>query len=216
VKRYLKRKGVSYRRARRVPARQIAPFRQNVMRRALEKVRLLARRGVCDLFFGDESGFSLVPPVPYLWQERGKTVTLAAQGHQKRLNVLGFWKEEGQEEQALIHTSACGSLTSHHFMALVEEKLLPALRRPAVLVVDNARLHRCAVVEAARSRWKAQGLRLWFLPPYCPHLNRIETLWKRTKYHWLDPSAYADFLTLTNSVQNILNQIGGIYRLSFA
>ncbi len=37
-------------------------------------------------------------------------------------------------------------------MALVEEKLLPSLRRPAVLVVDNARLHRCALVEAARSQ----------------------------------------------------------------
>ncbi len=49
---------------------------------------------------------SLVPPVPYLWQERGKTVALAAQGHQKRLNVLGFWKDQGQEEQELIQ--GCG------------------------------------------------------------------------------------------------------------
>jgi transposase len=30
----------------------------------------------------------------------------------------------------------------------------------------------------------AQGLFLYYLPPYSPELNRIEILWKQAKYFW--------------------------------
>ena len=30
-----------------------------------------------------------------------------------------------------------------------------------------------------RREWKHKGLHLLFLPPYSPHLNRIETLWRQ-------------------------------------
>lgn len=185
------------------------------MKRALVKVRALAARGVCDLMHGDESGFCLVPPLPYLWQEKGRTLGLPAQSHRQRLNVLGFWKEKAQEEQALIHRTVVGSVTAQHFVQAVEEQLLPFLRRPTVLLVDNAGLHRCALVQSKRRAWKAQGLRLWFLPAYCPHLNRIETLWKRCKYHWLEPSAYSDFSSLCRSVSSILRNVGAKYRITF-
>jgi transposase len=215
VTRYLKELGASFRRARRVPARKTDPWRQQVFQRALKKVRRLASCGACDLFFGDESGFSLVAPLPYLWQSKGKTVAFPAQGHQKRLNVLGFWKEEAQETQSLIYRTEYGTMTAQHFVALVEEELLPSLRRPAVLVVDNARLHRCALVASKLETWKAQGLRLWFLPPYSPHLNRIERLWKHIKYHWIEPQAYTDFATLSLKVCCILSLVGKKYSLSF-
>jgi len=54
------------------------------------------------------------------------------------------------------------------------------------------------------------------LPPYCPHLNLIETLWRQTKYRWLDCEAYRNFETLCQSVTDILAQVGTKYRLSFA
>ena len=59
-------------------------------------------------------------------------------------------------------------------------------------------------------------MRLLFLPPYCPHLNLIEILWRQTKYRWLDCDAYQDFGTLYRSVTNILAQVGAKYQLSFA
>ena len=51
-------------------------------------------------------------------------------------------------------------------------------------------------MQAKRKEWKRKGLRLVFLPPYCPHLNLIETLWRQTKYRWLDCEAYRNFETL--------------------
>ena len=50
----------------------------------------------------------------------------------------------------------------------------PGLKAGSVIVTDNARFHRKAVLgEMARGR----GCRVLFLPPYSPGLNPIENLW---------------------------------------
>ncbi len=88
--------------------------------------------------------------------------------------------------------------------------------RPTVLVLDNATVHRAKLVQVKRREWKQKGLRLLFLPPYCPHFNKIEVLWRQIKYCWLAPEAYTDFTTLCQSVTDILAQVGTKYRISFA
>jgi len=93
---------------------------------------------------------------------------------------------------------------------------VPQLSGPTVLVLDNATVHRSRVVQAKRREWKKKGLRLLFLPPYCPHLNLIEILWRQTKYRWLAAAAYQNFEALCRSVTDILAQVGTKYRLSFA
>ncbi len=95
------------------------------------------------------------------------------------------------------------------------EALRPSVSRPTVLVLDNATVHRSKAVQAKRKAWKQKGLRLLFLPPYCPHLNLIETLWRQVKYRWLAPEAYQNFESLCQSVTDILAQVGTKYRLSF-
>ena len=55
-----------------------------------------------------------------------------------------------------------------------------------------------------------------FLPPYCPHLNRIETLWRLVKHHWLPLMAYANFATLCDTVTAILDTVGLNYRVTFS
>lgn len=163
------------------------------------------------MLYGDESGFSLLPCVPYLWQRRGQTVCLPAHAHQKRLNILGFWRSDN----TLTRFAIKGRLTAQHFIQSVEE-LLPTLRYPTVLVLDNASVHRAKAVQAKRKEWKQKGLRLLFLPPYSPHLNRIEVLWRQMKYRWLEPTAYTDFPSLCHSVHSVLDQVGTKYRITFA
>lgn len=82
--------------------------------------------------------------------------------------------------------------------------------------LSNASVHRAQAIKGKRAEWKKRGLRLLFLPLYCPHLNRIETLWRLTKYRWLAPEAYQSFKGLCQSVTSILAQVGTKYRLSFA
>lgn len=59
-----------------------------------------------------------------------------------------------------------------------------------------------------------QGLRLYFLPPYSPELNRIEKLWHKMKYEWMAFKA-RDAQTLEADIDKILNGFGTDYRFTF-
>ena len=53
--------------------------------------------------------------------------------------------------------------------------------KPVVVVLDNAPFHNAGAVRDARAGWEARGIRLSYLPAYCPHLNAIEGVWRRLK-----------------------------------
>ena len=211
MRRCLRGLGFTFRRARRVTAKPPCPRKQGRVRRALARLHRLEEAGRCRVLYGDESGFCLLPPVPYLWQKKGQTLCLPATSHSRRLNVLGFLSRQGH----LHHFETLQKITAAFVIESVEA-LLPALPGPTVLVLDNATVHRSRLVRDKRKEWKQKGLRLLFLPPYCPHLNLIETLWRQVKGRWLWPEAYQNFETLCQSVTAILAQVGTRYRLSFA
>lgn len=181
-------------------------------RKALTKLRVHEQAGRCDLFSGDESGFCLQPTLGRCWQPPGPTLSVPAQAHGKRWNVCGFLRGDGE----LAHLGRTGRLGASEFIEAVETRLLPVLRRPSILVLDNGPCHRSKLVKAKRAEWRRGGLRLFFLPPYCPHLNRIETLWRLVKHHWLVPAAYTSFAALREHVTAILNVVGLDYRVSFS
>ena len=213
MRRALRRLGWRWRRARRRTAKAPAPHRVAAARKALQKLCALEAAGRCELFYGDESGFCLQPTLFRCWQPPGPTLGLPAQAHGRRLNVAGFLRGDG----ALFHFEREGRLGGAEFIEAVETKLLPALRGwPAVLVLDNGPCHRSRLVKAKRAEWRARGLRLFFLPPYCPHLNRIETLWRMVKHRWLSPAAYTTFATLRQAVTAVLDQVGSTCHITFA
>ncbi len=203
--------GYSFRRARRVPPKSPPAQEQTRARRTLSRLHRLEAAGRRHVYYADESGFCLQPPLPYLWQKKGQTVGLRSQAHSRRLNVLGFLSKEGN-----LHSFPTQeTLTATHLIESIES-LLPTLARPTTIVLDNASVHRAKAVREKQAEWKAKGLRLLFLPPYCPHLNKIETLWRQMKYRWLAPAAYTDFATLCQSVTSILAQVGTKYQITYA
>lgn len=211
MNRCLRRLGFTFRRAWRVPPKSPPAAHQARVKRALARFHALETRGKCQVLYGDESGFCLQPPLPYLWQPQGKTIGLPTQAHSRRLNVLGFLSR-----QSCLHSFQTQEKITAAFVVESLEALLPTLPRPTILVLDNATVHRSKLVSAKRREWKQKGLRLLFLPPYCPHLNVIETLWRQIKYRWLGCDAYRDFGTLCQSVTNVLDQVGDRYLISFA
>lgn len=211
VRRVLRKEGYSFRRARRVPSKASPEAQQARVKRALARLHRLETQGKCQVLYGDESGFCLSPVVPYLWQPKGKTVGLPAKSHSRRLNVLGFLSRQNH-----LHFFQAQERITAQFVQDSIEALMATLPGPTVLVLDNATVHRSKLVQSKRKEWKQKGLRLLFLPPYCPHLNLIETLWRQTKYRWLAPAAYRTFETLCQSVIEVLTRVGTKYRLSFA
>ena len=173
------------------------------------------KQGFIDLFFGDEAGFSLNLNVPYgcgrpLPQFPGEPIRILPQ-RSKRINVLGFMNASGDE----LHTFSKDGSVKADFVIESINQWRKGLTKPTVLVLDNARIHRSAVLKACIAEWEAQDLYIFFLPTYSPHLNRIERLWLKTKQRWLNPSDYADLASLQAALDKIWAEFGEKYRVNF-
>lgn len=170
----------------------------------------MQREGHIDLFYGDESGFSLLPVVPYGWQPPGQVVERPSH-YSPRLNVLAWLGESGE----LVHFSTEKSINSQFVIDSISS-WAAGLSRPTALVLDNAPIHRSKLFKAALDTWQGGGLYIFFLPAYSPHLNKIETLWRKMKYEWLDAVAYFSYESLKAAVRQLLTNFGKTNTIKFA
>ncbi len=61
------------------------------VKKEIQKLKKQQQTGKIDLFYFDESGFSLDPIVPGAIQPIGETIEIPASKSRKRLNVLGLY-----------------------------------------------------------------------------------------------------------------------------
>jgi hypothetical protein len=171
----------------------------------------LEKEGAIDLSYGDESGFCLTSAIPYGWQFPGEHVATQPR-HSQRFNVLGFYSATTNE----LHTAAREGSLDTAFVIDTLDAWAATRPRPTVLVLDNARIHHSAAFQARLQQWEDQNMHIFYLPTYSPHLNKIETLWRKVKYEWLHPEAYINFKTLQTAVWHILDRVGQQYTIQFA
>jgi transposase len=176
----------------------------------LEELKEQHRLGNIDLYYFDEAGFSLVPPVRYGWQPIGETLEIPST-RSKQLNVLGFLSLGSQ----LTSYTVEGTIDTDVVIACFDN-FCESLERPSVVAIDNASPHSSKKFESRKLEWEKKGLFLYFLPPYCPELNLIEILWRMIKYQWLPLQAYDHFKSLVKHVSDVLSQVGTRYTIDFA
>ena len=63
----------------------------------LEEFQRLDELGEIDLYYLDETGFCLIPSVPYAWQDIGEYLAISSRRSQ-RLNVLGIMNKRNHLE----------------------------------------------------------------------------------------------------------------------
>lgn len=89
------------------------------------------------------------------------------------------------------------------------------LPQPAVVVIDNAKIHTCEKFMAKVEEWQERGLHIFHLPKYSPHLNLIETLWRKAKHEWLKVADYENRATLIAALDRIFAGFGTDYTIDF-
>ena len=91
-----------------------------------------------------------------------------------------------------------------------------SIEKETVIVFDNAPIHRSEEFAEKIEEWEELGLKIYFLPAYCPSLNKIEMLWEKIKYDWLSWEAYSSYKNLCHELDSILSQIGSKYPITFS
>lgn len=169
----------------------------------------LAQQDMIKLYFGDDSGFSLTPCVPYGWIKKGEHACILSQ-RSPRVNVFALL---GTDHHLLCYQKN-GTLNAAFIIQCLDAFCL-SISKPTVIVLDNASLHTCQIVETKRQEWERQGLYIFFLPKYSPHLNRIERFWKQVKYHWLKGQDYLSLEALRQALHTIFTGFGTFFTLDF-
>jgi transposase len=186
------------------------PIEQTSKKEALAELLALAAVGLIEVYFGDESGFWQNPVIARAWQFAGEEIRLLPEKG-KRISVFGllntdcegkFWASEQ-------------SIKTEFVIDCLEEWLRDKNEKPRVLVLDNARIHRSKKMQAKRAEWEEKGFYIFNLPPYSPHLNIIEILWRKMKYEWLKAEDYLSFESLTTAIKEILSNLGAEYKINF-
>lgn len=106
------------------------------------------------------------------------------------------------------------SMNSALIIAFLDE-FATTLTQKTVVVLDNAPIHHSDEFIAKLQQWQRQDLYIFYLPAYSPHLNLIETLWRKIKYEWLKPHHYLCWQTLTQAIDEIISNMGNTLRIDF-
>jgi transposase len=177
----------------------------------LQRLQQFCADGYLNLYYGDESAFSMNPCLPYGWQAKGEIVGIVPRSCRK-INVFGIFSSDNfgftrfsdQNINADFIVSAIDDFVQN----------LPA-DKPSVLVLDNAATHHSLLFRAKSTSWQEKGLYIFYLPKYSPHLKLAEIFWRKAKYEWLKPADYFSFEKFKEKVAEIFTNISTKYRINF-
>ena len=208
IKRILRNLSFSWRRIRKKPKGKPDPAEYTQKEAELAELKQQAERGEIDLYYVDESGFCLIPYVPYAWQEKGATIEIES-GGKRRLNILGFLSLERGLVAYTTQENIDGDVVIAFFDTFISE-----LTRKTVVVLDNSTCHTSGAIEAKKAEWQSKNLEIFYLPKSSPQLNLIEILWRFMKYEWVQWWAYKGWAYLVKYIEMVICGYGTEYEIN--
>lgn len=202
--------GARYKRIRKRPRGIPSPQLVDLKKEQLQELVTLWEKGYIDLRFGDESHVCTSGYVPNGWH-LAKEEVFVPSGDKNRLNLFGMISPDCRYDGFETEDSISGEVLADFL-----DEFSLGMTKPTVLVWDNASIHRKGAVAQKTKIWMERGLFFFFLPPYCPHLNIAETLWRILKTKWIQPHHYCSKDTLHETAREILAEIGNEYVINFA
>jgi transposase len=209
IRRFLKKLGYSWKRFRKSLKKKQNEEEYNAKFAELKQLVTLYKSNFIDLYFADESGFNMEGYVPYGWQPKGKYIEITP-AKTKGIQIFGLMNLNNDLESYTIE----GSMNSEIVIAFLDD-FKSRIKQPTVIVLDNAPIHRSKKFEAKINEWKQEGLYIFFLPKYSPHLNPIEILWRMVKYHWLQYEYLESQEELEKELEKILCDFGTEFTIDF-
>ena len=153
----------------------------------------------------DSTGISIL----YNWQFKdGKDGITANNG--KQLNCFGLLSRKNE----FIFKTTIKNINTDFVIEFLEQVSF-SITKLTVIILDNSRIHTAHTIKERIKFWRKRGLYIFYLPPYSPHLNIIERLWKELKARWIKPEDYLSADDLFYAVSSCLNQVGDKIKINF-
>jgi DDE superfamily endonuclease len=132
------------------------------------------------LFYLDECGFAPTLPAGYSWSLPGQREFVPYEAPQgRRFNAMAAYRPFGRSPRLEVFTAE-RTWDSYDLLAFLGA--LSWSKAPRVVVLDNASAHTSRVIGRARHGLSASGVYLYFLPPYSPELNLVESVFRQVKH----------------------------------
>ena len=139
------------------------------------EIRAEARRVGARIYFADEAGIRSDYHTGTTWAPAGQTPVVEVTGRRFSLNMISAVSPQG-EFRFMAHE---GTVTAAVFKRFLQRLLIGA-ERPIFLIVDGHPTHKSKLVRRYVESTEGR-LKLFFLPPYAPHLNPDEQVWAHVK-----------------------------------
>ncbi|MFV0371149.1 MAG: IS630 family transposase [Azonexus sp.] len=138
-------------------------------------IRAEARAAGAAIYFADESGIRSDYHTGTTWAPRGQTPVVEVTGRRFSLNMISAVSPQGAF-RFMLHE---GSVTATVFREFLKRLMIGA-DKPVFVIVDGHPIHKAKLVRTYVESLNGQ-LKLFYLPPYSPHLNPDEQVWAHVK-----------------------------------
>ena len=209
VKRIIKKLNMTWRRMKRGLRKSPEEWELELKVAELKELKNKEKKGEIDLRYFDEAGFSLMPYIPYAWQEKNQQIIIKS-SRSKRINVLGLMNVNLELSYEIIMGKVDSQIIIDFF-----ERISNNLKKKTVVIMDQASIHTSDAIIEKLSEWKQKKLEIFWLPTYSPKLNLIEILWKFIKYEWIEIDAYNSLKSLKKYLTKVLDGLGSKYVINF-
>lgn len=130
--------------------------------------RLIPIYGADNVVYMDETGFRKHAYRPHGWAPRGQKIYGDVSGNNRK-NINLIMAQRRKEYLApMLFEFSCDSLVVNTWL---EERLMPVLEEPSIVIMDNAPFHKKKEIAVILEK---HGHAFLPLPPYSPDFNPIE------------------------------------------
>jgi len=175
-------------------------FKTNLLEPLVEQ----AKTEKIEIFFVDAAHFVMQPFLGYLYSLTVRFIKVSS-GRQ-RFSVLGALNAVTKE---VVTITDHGYINAISVCELLQKLHDQRRRLPQVVIMDNARYQRCALVA---EKALELGIQIVFLPPYSPIFNLIERLWKFVKKKALYNQYYPKYEQFHQAISDCLKQTDTTYK----
>ena len=140
----------------------------------------------------------------YCWQEKGRSGTrqILSNTGRRRLNAVGAVNPVNQCVTSVLTEANCDSNLINSFLEEIRKEY--PLAKEIRIYLDNASYNHAYKV---REKAEELGIKLKYLPPYCPNLNLIERLWKFFKGKVIKNKYYKEFHDFNDYIETFFENI---------